>query len=313
VTDAAATAARRRWDRVPPHARGQLAVAGAALAWSTAGVVQRGLDVSAATQVAGRAMFAAVALLGLVALMERRGTWTAFRSMGRAELGFAACAAVSSGTFMLALNYTTVATVLFMQALAPLLAALIARVALGERVAGRTWSAMAIALGGVTLMVGGPDAPSASGQLLAFLVTVSFAGGIVIARHRRDVSMAPATCVSQLAVLAVALPFVETAGLSGHEITLLAFLGICQIGLGLGLLTVGARLIPPAEVALITLLEVVLGPLWVWLAYDEQPGTSTVVGGLVVLLAVAVQAAGDLRRPGRLAQAAASAPAGEDP
>jgi drug/metabolite transporter (DMT)-like permease len=274
-------------------------VAGAALAWSTAGVVQRDLDVSAGTQVAGRSLFAALALLGLVVLLERRRTWTAFRAMGRAELGFVACAAVSSGTFMLALNYTSVATVLFMQAVAPLLAALIARVALGEGIAGRTWAAMAIALGGVTLMVGGPDAPSASGQLLALLVTVSFAGGIVIARHRRDISMAPATCVSQVVVVLAALPFVSVAGASAHDVTLLAFLGICQIGLGLGLLTIGARLIAPAEVALISLLEVVLGPVWVWLAYDEQPGRSTIVGGMVVLVAVAVQAAGDLRRGAR--------------
>jgi drug/metabolite transporter (DMT)-like permease len=108
--------------------------------------------------------------------------------------------------------------------------------------------------------------------------------------------MAPATCVSQLAVVLVALPFCSSVGLTTHDVSLLAFLGICQIGLGLGLLTVGARLIPPAEVALISLLEVVLGPLWVWLAYGEQPGTSTIVGGCVVLVAVAVQTGGDLLR-----------------
>jgi drug/metabolite transporter (DMT)-like permease len=278
--------------------RGQLAVVVAAVAWSTAGLVQRDLTVSPATQVAGRALFAALTLLGLVWLMERGRTMSAFREMGRAELAFAACAAVSSGTFMLALNYASVATVLFMQAVAPLVAALIARVALGEPIAGRTWAAMAIALAGVTLMVGGPDAPGLSGQLLALLVTLSFAVGLVIARHRRDISMAPATCVSQVAVVLVALPFASAQGLDAHSVSLLAFLGTCQIGLGLGLLTVGARLIPAAEVALISLLEVVLGPLWVWLAYGEQPGTSTVVGGTIVLVAVAVQAGGDLVRGG---------------
>ncbi len=221
--------------------------------------------------------------------------------MGRAELAFGVCVAIASGAFMLALNFTTVASLLFMQAVAPLLAALIARVALGERVPGRTWAAMAIALGGVTLMVGGPGAPSASGQLLAGTVTLLFAISLVIARHRRDVSMAPATCASQVAVCAVALPFASTAGLTAHELSLLALLGMGQIGVGLGLLTIGARLIPPAEVALISLLEVVLGPLWVWLAYDEQPGRSTLAGGVVVLAAVAVQAAGDLGRSDRRA------------
>jgi drug/metabolite transporter (DMT)-like permease len=53
-------------------------------------------------------------------------------------------------------------------------------------------------------------------------------------------------------------------------------------------------------VALISLLELVLGPLWVWLAYEERPSTATVVGGLVVVVAVVVQATGDVRRPRRV-------------
>ena len=62
------------------------------------------------------------------------------------------------------------------------------------------------------------------------------------------------------------------------------------MGLGLAFLTIGARLIPAAEVALITLLEVVLGPLWVWLALSEQPSRATLLGGGVVIAAVALQA-----------------------
>ena len=61
------------------------------------------------------------------------------------------------------------------------------------------------------------------------------------------------------------------------------------MGLGLAFLTVGARLIPAAEVALITLLEVVLGPLWVWIGYSETPGLATLVGGAVVIVAVLLQ------------------------
>ena len=65
------------------------------------------------------------------------------------------------------------------------------------------------------------------------------------------------------------------------------------MGLGLAFLTIGARLIPAAEVALITLLEVVLGPLWVWIALSEQPSTATLAGGAVVIVAVVLQAGGD--------------------
>ena len=65
------------------------------------------------------------------------------------------------------------------------------------------------------------------------------------------------------------------------------------MGLGLAFLTMGARLIPAAEVALITLLEVVLGPVWVWIALSERPSTATLVGGVIVIAAVVLQAGGD--------------------
>ena len=74
-----------------------------------------------------------------------------------------------------------------------------------------------------------------------------------------------------------------------RDLGLLVLLGVGQMGLGLAFLTVGARLIPAAEVALITLLEVVLGPLWVWIGYSETPGLATVVGGAVVIVAVFLQ------------------------
>lgn len=62
------------------------------------------------------------------------------------------------------------------------------------------------------------------------------------------------------------------------------------MGLGLALFTIGARLIPAAEVALITLLEIVLGPLWVWIALSEQPSAATLAGGAIVIIAVVLQA-----------------------
>jgi drug/metabolite transporter (DMT)-like permease len=80
------------------------------------------------------------------------------------------------------------------------------------------------------------------------------------------------------------------------------------MGLGLALLTVGARLIPPAEVAVISLLEVVLGPLWVWLAYGERPTTATLAGGIVVVVAVVIQAVGNPLRPAAPARSAEPLP-----
>jgi drug/metabolite transporter (DMT)-like permease len=105
--------------------------------------------------------------------------------------------------------------------------------------------------------------------------------------------MAPATCLSQVLVLAVAAPFAAPGAAGGEDVGLLATLGICQIGLGFVFLTIGGRLIPAGEVGLITLLEIVLGPLWVWLALSERPSAATLVGGAVVLGAVLLEARGD--------------------
>jgi drug/metabolite transporter (DMT)-like permease len=277
--------------------RGQVYVALAALAWSTAGVLQRELAVGTATQVAGRALFATVALFLFVAVSERGQTVRAFRRIGRAELAVAALTAVASGTFIVALNHTTVANVLFMQALSPIAAALIAWVGLREQVSRRTAVAMVVALAGVGLMVGGPGGSHGFGLALSIVMTLSFALAVVITRHRRDISMAPAICLSQVLVLVVVGPFAHPGTAELRDLALMVVLGFGQMGLGLAFLTMGARLIPAAEVALITLLEVVLGPLWVWLVLAEQPSTATLLGGAVVVIAVVLQAGGETEEP----------------
>jgi len=209
--------------------------------------------------------------------------------MGIAGFAVAACTAIASGSFIVALNHATVANVLFLQAAAPVAAALVAWIALGESITGRACVAMAVALLGVALMVGGPGSGGALGVGVSLLMTVAFAVSIVITRHRREVSMAPAICVAQVLVVAASAPFSHPGSATARDVALLALLGVGQMGLGLAFLTVGARLIPAAEVALITLLEIVLGPLWVWIALGERPALIALVGGAVVILAVVLQ------------------------
>ena len=269
--------------------RGQIYVALAAVAWSTAGVLQRQVTVDTPTQVFGRAAFAAAALLVYVAVVERGRVLQAFRSVGLAGIAVALCVATASASFIAALNHTSVARVLFILAVSPVLAALLARVTLGEPITRRTVVAMALALAGIALMLGAPGESNLAGDGLSFVVALAFALMIVITRWRQDVSMAPATCLSQVILVVVFLPFATPGEIGGDDLAWLATLGIGQIGLGFALLTVGARLIPAAQVGLITLLEVVLGPLWVWLALDERPTTLTLVGGAIVIGAIVIQ------------------------
>ena len=140
-------------DETARRRRGQIYVALAAVAWSTAGVLQRQLTVDTPTQVFGRATFAGAALLAYVAIVERGHVARAFRSIGGAGIAVAVCVAIASGSFIGALNHASVARVLFILAVAPVLAALLARATLGEPISRRTALAMLIALCGVAVSI----------------------------------------------------------------------------------------------------------------------------------------------------------------
>ena len=177
-------------------------------------MLQRELSVDTTTQLAGRAVFAFLALGVFVVAISGRRTTHAFRSMGRAGLAVAVCTAVASGSFIVALNDATVANVFFMQAAAPIGAALIAWLALREAITRRACLAMVVALSGVA-----DGRRSGSSSLLgigaSLVMTLAFSVGIVITRHRRDVSMAPAVCLSQLLLVLAFGPFAQPSSVTG--------------------------------------------------------------------------------------------------
>jgi drug/metabolite transporter (DMT)-like permease len=285
------------------RSRGVAYTALAAMAWSLAGILQRQLHMSLASQLAERAVFASLAVFAFVAVAERGRVIRAFRAIGRPGLVIAVLMAVSSGSFITALNDTTVADVMVIQALVPLAAALLGML-VGERVRPRTWVAMGVAVAGFAVMAGAPSRPGLAGMTFSFVAMLSYAATIVIARHKSDVSMAPATCLSQVLVFAAFAPFAHVAEMGGSNLGYVALMGVVQMGLALVLLSMGARLIPAAEVALIAQLENVLGPLWVWLAGIEHPSAPTIAGGIVVIGAVCVQVTQGTRSRGVLKQPA---------
>jgi drug/metabolite transporter (DMT)-like permease len=273
--------------------RGQIYVAAAAVAWSIAGVMQRGLTVDIATQAAGRSLFAFLALCG-VCIFEARRTnqsiGTFVRAIGWAGVAMAVCLGGASGAFITALNYTSVASVLFIQSLAPIVAVVVSHLFLGERASRATWVALAIALVGVGVMVGGPKLGSPLGLLFAVIMAVLFGLSIVLTRYARDVSMAPGSALSQLLVFVVAVPFAHPSTIESPDLWRMIVMGVFQMGLGQLCFVVGARLISAGETGLITLVEVLLGPLWVWLFYRENPGAATLIGGVILLGAVVYHA-----------------------
>jgi drug/metabolite transporter (DMT)-like permease len=174
---------------------------------------------------------------------------------------------------------------------------------LGERVAPRTWISMGVALAGAVTMVSSSAGRGGAlaGDLLAVLMATSFATATVLVRRHPDVPMTPAAALSTALTFALALPLAQPLSTSPRDLALLAFFGIGQFGAGFFLFMAGARLIPAAESSLIGMLETVLGPIWVWLVLDERPPARSLVGGALILGALAVNALVDLLGPRRSA------------
>ena len=212
----------------------------------------------------------------------------------------ALCMALASTCFIFSLSLTSVANTLILMSTGPYVAGLFGWLLLGERVAGRTWLAMGIALAGAVVMVSSSAGGGAlAGDLLAIVMAASFAVATVLVRRHPEVQMVAAAVLSTAIAALVALPLAEPFATTPRDLALLAFFGVGQFGAGFLLFMAGARLIPAAQTSLIGMLETVLGPLWVWLVLSERPGTASLAGGALILTALLANTVVDLVRPAR--------------
>jgi drug/metabolite transporter (DMT)-like permease len=288
-------------------------VTAAALCWSSGGLIARLAGTDPWTTIFWRSVFCAVFLSGAVILTQRGRLSGIVREAGWPGLGMATCFATASTAFIMALSRTSVANTLIIQSLSPFIAGLLGWLCLGERVRRRTWMAMAVALVGTVVMLGGsPGGGSRIGDALALVTATAFAGATVLVRWHRSVYMPAAAALAAALAGLFALGPATPSAASGGDLALLALFGIGQLGVGMLLFTAGARLIPVAEASLIGVLECVLGPVWVWLAIGERPGLFAVIGGAVILSALVAHTAADLGLSSRLRLEAAAGPPRSD-
>jgi drug/metabolite transporter (DMT)-like permease len=275
---------------------GVLFIVGATVAWSSAGLIARLAATPPATTLFWRSLFALLFLLVQVVLTKGRATPGAFRGIGAAGVVMAVAWSVSMVTFINALTYMPVANVLIFQAASPFFAALLGWAAIRERPRSPTLLAILVSLAGVAIMMSGALGPNdMKGDALSALMGASFAVTIVLARARPDLPMAAVTALSMAMTAAAAMPWAILTP-TRQELALLAAFGIGQMGVGSLLFTAGAKRIPAADAGLFSVLETVLGPLWVWLAVDEQPDQSVLLGGGLVLAAVLMAGIAEQRR-----------------
>ncbi|WP_340108399.1 DMT family transporter [Pikeienuella sp. HZG-20] len=213
------------------------------------------------------------------------------RALGRPGLAFIAVFVCSNFCFIFAVRETSVGNTLFILSTSPVFSALISWAALGERPDRRTFRTIAIAIAGVALIAfgaggeGGPN--SLIGDLAALGAAILLATSFVISRRVRPLDMAPMLGPSFLVVAVLASFFVSDFNLPAASLTPLLLMGLVFLPAATWCIITGPRLIPAVEVSLLMLIEAVFGPLIVWWALDEYPGDMTLIGGAMILSALA--------------------------
>ncbi len=265
---------------------GLVLVTASALAWSTAGLFTRIIALDVATMLVWRGMFGALGILAVAVAMQGRSAFSDFGRMGWPGWIFAIISAFGMLCFITSLRLTTVAHVSIIYATVPFVAAGLAWLFIRERPTKNAVIASLVSLAGVAFIVGFGAEGSLTGDILAFGMTFALAAMMVILRRYPDIPTMPAACISALLSAALAIPFSPGLAVSGTDLGLLALFGLVNSALGLALFTLGARLLPAIETALIGALDAPLAPIWVWLFFAEIPGAETMLGGAVVFAAV---------------------------
>lgn len=269
----------------------------AALMWSIAGVVTRQLEAARSFELTfWRSAFNALALVLLLGLMRGPAVlWATLRNGGPSLWVSGLCWSIMFTAFMVALTLTTVANVLVTLALGPLCTALMARAALGHRLPPRTWGAIALAGAGIAWMyghevsAGDPRHLAGMGVALAVPLAAGVNWTLLQRLKGQQVSgdMLPAVLVGALISSAVTLPLAWPFAASAHDVSLLALLGVVQLAIPCLMAVAVARVLPGPEISLLALLEVIFGVAWAWMGAGEQPSSTVLGGGLLVLAALA--------------------------
>ena len=290
------------------HSRAVMTMIVVTLMWSIAGVVTRHLEAARSFEVTfWRSAFTVLALLILLPAIRGRATLArALREGGRTLWLSGVCWCVMFTAFMVAITLTSVANVLITMASAPLMTALISRLFLGHRLAGRTWAAIVVAGIGIAWMYArefsAADPRHLAGTLIALAVPIAAAVNWVVIQHTRsnaDLDLLPAVLVGAASSALVTLPFSLPFAASVHDLGLLALLGVVQLAIPCLMSVAAARFLSAPEASLLALLEVIFGVAWAWLGANEAPAPHVLGGGALVLVALAANEAIALRQSAR--------------
>jgi drug/metabolite transporter (DMT)-like permease len=281
---------------------GVLLVLLAGVFWSSMGLGIRMIEQANVWQILFyRSIALATFLLCIISLRSRFKPLRAIRSAGFAGAigGVGLVFAFSGGIY--AIQTTTVANAMFLFAAAPFMAAVAGWIILREQVRRATWVAMIFAIAGIAIMViNGFAAGKMIGNVSALLSAAGFAVFSIALRWGKLEDMLPAVFLAGIFALITSALICQAAGygfeIPRNDIAIAVALGVFQVGMGLVVYTIGSRVVPAGELVLLSMTEVVLGPLWVWIFMGETASFYTLLGGAILMLAIAGNAISGLRR-----------------
>lgn len=279
------------WRGLSDHAKGLVITSAGVLILTPDALLLRLTEAPPATILFWRGL-GFILVLGLVALIRHGGALPrVLLATGGAGLAITLLHSASQFLFVHSIHNTTAANTLVIIAAAPLAAALLARLMLGERTARRTLVAGVVALLAVGLtMQGGIARGGFPGDLSAFGVMLIIAMVFVLLRKTRGQDMLPALAASGIFTAGIAWLLAPGIAVKGADLVYLPLLVLLVVPISFLLISTGPRYLPAPEVGLLMLLETILGPLWVWLALAETPAPASLAGGAIIILTLAVNA-----------------------
>jgi len=229
-----------------------------------------------------------VVLIGLL-LFYKKNFFNALISIGYPGIFYVLSFAVCNITFIISIQNTNVANTLIMVAMAPMLSAILAAIFLKEAPDKKTWIAIIITFLSVAyIFYDSIQLGNFLGDFFGFITALGLAINANLARYAKDRDLVPSAVIGKLCVAIFALFFVESFELTKNDLIIVPLMCVMCVAIPFVLVTIAPRFITAAEVNLFFLLEVILGPVWVWLVVKEQPSLETILGGIVIILTIAI-------------------------
>ena len=218
-------------------------------------------------------------------------------SNGWHGMAYALVFTITNITFVISIENTNVANTLIMIALAPMLSAVLSFIFLKETPDKKTWVAITITtLAVIYIFFDAIDAGDILGNALGLLTAFGLAVGAVIIRSARKIDLVPSAMFGKLLVALIAFYFSDNLSLLGNDIIIVPLMCIMCVAVPFVLVTIAPRYITAAEVNLFFLMETILGPLWVWFVILEQPSVETIIGGILIIITIAIHSALSLKK-----------------